>query len=153
MLQHSNRLPVPCALIDDRLVNQIAQQRAIVRTAHGFLRHHYRYQILEWIHPEVGPGVAPPEILAGRAGPFRLSRLEPRAEAESEAVAGPGQEGRAGADVRVQMVGGHVLHRLWPEDARAVEFAAVLEHLREAQVVARGGHHAMAAGEERCRLS
>src|SRR6266850_8107481 len=143
---------VPYALVDDRLIHQIAQQRAIVRTAHGFLRHHYRHQILEWIHPEVGPGVAPPVILAGRAGPFRLSRLEPRAEAESKAVAGAGQESRAGADVRVQMVGGHVLHCFRPEDARAVEFAAVLEHLREAQVVAGGRYHAVAAGEERCRL-
>jgi len=91
MLQH-RPVPVSCALVDDRLIHQIAQQRsdsADGATGSCDIITGTRSRV---IHPESRSGVAPQKILAGRAGPFRLSRLEPRAEAESEAVAGPGQK-------------------------------------------------------------
>ena len=45
--KRTNHVSASCGLLDDRLIHQVAQQRTIVRAAHGFLRHHDWHQVLD----------------------------------------------------------------------------------------------------------
>jgi len=87
---------VPYALVDDRLIQPDCA--AASDSADGA---RVPATSLPAPDPRVDPPRSrsrrsPPVILAGRAGPFRLSRLEPRAEAESKAVAGAGRKAGPG---------------------------------------------------------
>src|SRR5215471_2606705 len=119
----------------------------------GLLRHVHGHQLLLRVDPEVGASVAGPEELAYRTWPGRLADVTADREAQAEAVAVAGDPVRAALDARTQ----HVIRRHEgngprPENAHAVELAAVGEHLRKAQVVARGRSEAVPAREERGRL-
>ena len=116
------------------------------------LGHEQPDHLLGRIDPIVGLGRARPAELADRArrrGQRRIHR-DPRAEAE--AVAGQRKAGDLQRQQRRRhAVGVHELQRLAPDDPRAVEFAAVRQHLGEAEIVGGRAEQAVAAAHEGVR--
>src|SRR5437879_9948774 len=55
---------------------------------------------------------------------------------------------RDGHDLGRQLVMCHQRHRFWLQDAHALEFAALPNHLQEPHVITRRRYHAAATGQE-----
>src|SRR6185312_221372 len=77
-----------------------------------------------------------------------LVRTHGHSKTEAKATAMRLHIGNVVRDVRPKVVGDHVMHGLGPENALAVEFAAVEQHLSKAHVVAHGCKRAGAAAIE-----
>ena len=103
------------------------------------------------IDPEQGAGRAVPEELADRTGGFRcvLRRRDAHREVDAETHLPLAWQPRLVGDFLRHGVGGHELHGLGLEDARATQLAAAQQHARELHVVVERGHEAEAAGLER----
>src|SRR5579871_329117 len=122
----------------DRRVHQIAHQRAGIDALSRRLRHEDGEQIFFRIDPEEGAAHAAPEELADRTRKRRDAFARADAEAETKAVAGL-RERTLDLDRWIEVIGGHPLQRLPPDDPCSIELAAVEQHLRETRIVHRGG--------------
>src|SRR5262245_9422901 len=134
-------------LVDDRLADHLPEKVACgsTRRTRRALRHQHGDHLVLRVHPERRAGRTAPAILADRARHGRDARR--RADGESETEAIPLAHAAARDDLhRAQMIGRHERHGGRAEQTRAVELAAVEQHLREARVVRRRPRAARAAG-------
>ena len=106
------------------------------------LDHADKDEVFGGVDPEPGAGGAAPVVLAlGNAVGFH--RVLHHGEVEAEALTG-GELGNALG----HLVAVHQLHRRGGQQAHAVQFAAIEQHLAEAGVVHGGGDQPAASGEE-----
>ena len=107
------------------------------------LQHEDGDQLFLRIDPEIGVGRPAPAVISHRSRHLRLAQVEQHADPQAEAGGGIIE----GVDAIRQVIGGHQLDRLAPQQAHTLQGTAVEQHLAEAQVIAgRGNQPAPARG-------
>lgn len=135
----------------DVVAEDAAREDIVVTVAHVGRQDHA--ELLLPVDEPVGGGPAAPAASADARRVLCLARVLADGPAEAEAPAGL-LEAKGGARVRElmdrhaarELVRHHRLHGVLPEDALAVQLAAVGEHLHEAHVVTRRADETAAAG-------
>ena len=94
------------------------------------LRHHDNEQILGWINHEVGAGGAGPAEFARRAVTVCPPVIGHDAEAQAESVAVALDADAQGQPLARHGIGGHALDRERADQPRAIQRAAIEQHLR-----------------------
>src|SRR5450759_3215230 len=136
----SNEAAIQHSVIQ-RLIHELPHQRTIMPAQVGRAQHQHADELLLWIDPEIGAVHARPVEVADRPRPRVAPRLLAHAETEAETLPEFGRRrrllelgarARAEPDVWWQVIARHQCDGFAREDARAVEFAAVQQHLRQA---------------------